>query len=167
MKKKPNLRVVLMADDAVVKEYADSELWRKIFNSRTRTKQHLGDAERVPSMKTGARLDRLASLAIIAPNERDFIEEALRIVSDVFAVPVDVMRGPARTHRITTSRAIVMFLLRKHTAMTLPAIGRVFDRHHSTVLAAIADIETRRQGDETIARVLEGIAAALEQHVIQ
>lgn len=166
-RKPPTLRVVLMADDAVIKEYPDAELWRRIFNSRTKTKQHLADADRTPPTKTGPRLDRLTSLAIIAPNERLFIEEALRVVSEVFAVPVDVMRGPARTRRITTARSIVMFLLRKHTAMTLPAIGRIFERHHATVLSAIADIEARRQSDESIARVLDSIASALEQPVVQ
>lgn len=167
MKSKPNLRVVLMADDAIVKEYNDPDLWRSLFNSRIRTRNRLAEAARVPIVKMDKRLDRLTGLAIIAPDERAFTVEALNIVADVYGVPVDVMRGPARAHRISTARSVVMYILRKHTPMTLMAIGAVFERHHSTVLSAIADIEQRRRSDETIERVLGGVSSALEQHSVQ
>jgi chromosomal replication initiator protein len=54
---------------------------------------------------------------------------------------------------------MAMFLLRQLTPLSYPEIGKIFnDKHHSTVMYAVKDIEERRAADPDLERTLQSIS---------
>lgn len=70
-----------------------------------------------------------------------------RMVAAHFGVTRDALHSRSRDRNVTTARGIAMYLIRKHTRMSLPEIGRhLGNKQHSTVLMAV------RRIDEGLAR---------------
>lgn len=86
-------------------------------------------------------------------------------VAEHFALDMNDMRSDSRSAHIAYARHIAMFMARKLTTKSLPAIGKVFGgRDHTTILHGIRKIE-RHIADgveptcsdvKAIRRVLEG-----------
>ncbi len=63
--------------------------------------------------------------------------DAEAILSEVargFRVSVEEIVGPSRAARVCVARACAMAVVREATDLSLPAIGRLFDRDHTTVM---------------------------------
>jgi chromosomal replication initiator protein len=87
--------------------------------------------------------DHLGSLA--PPASAD-IEH---VVSAYFEVSPQQMRSDSRERSVSLARAVAMYLIRKHTTMSFPEIGRLMgNKNHSTALMAVQRIEkvTRSSG---------------------
>ena len=54
-----------------------------------------------------------------------------------------------------------MYILRSHSMLTLLAIAAYFDRHHTTVLSAITEVEKRILTDPDLGTFIEGITVSL------
>ncbi len=53
-------------------------------------------------------------------------------------------------------RKVAMYLLRQLTSLSYPDIGKLFnDKHHSTVMYAVKDIEERRTTDTGLDSALQ------------
>jgi chromosomal replication initiator protein len=64
--------------------------------------------------------------------------EIERAVAGYFGVTPDQLRSRSRDRTITQARAVAMYLIRQHTRMSFPEIGRHFgNKQHSTVLMAV------------------------------
>ena len=64
---------------------------------------------------------------------------AERIVDRVakkYGVSCDDIYGRKRTKHIAFARATAIYIIRKITDMSFPAIGKIFDRDHSTIISA-------------------------------
>ena len=59
-------------------------------------------------------------------------------------VPVDEMVSESRERQVVEARDLAIKRIRSETTLSLPAIGRMFNRHHTTILSAL-----RRSHDET------------------
>lgn len=110
------------------------------------------------------RLSAYASLQR-RPLTVEFAEEALRdiienrsravtvdaiitMVAEHFDVKTTDLRGPRRHKLLSHPRSIAMYLCRKHTQASFPAIGRGFGgKDHSTVMAACRKVEERVEAD--------------------
>jgi chromosomal replication initiator protein len=56
-----------------------------------------------------------------------------------------------------------MYVCKELTTASLPEIGRFFGgKHHTTVLHAIHKIEERRQQDEELNRLIQGLFDSLQ-----
>lgn len=65
-----------------------------------------------------------------------------RLAALHFGVSRDALRSNSRDRTVTHARGITMFLLRKHTRMSFPEIGRMLgNKQHSTVLMAVRRIQ--------------------------
>lgn len=65
-----------------------------------------------------------------------------RVISTRFGVSGDRLRSSARDRTVSLARGLLMFLLRRHTRMSSPEIGRLLGgKNHSTVLMAKSRIE--------------------------
>ena len=89
---------------------------------------------------TGASADLLVEqvLADLLPEPADRTISAQRILAataEHFSLTVDDLRSPRRDAEVTQPRQIAMYLCRT-TGLTLPKIGDLFNRHHSTVIHA-------------------------------
>lgn len=65
----------------------------------------------------------------------------LREVSNYYCIPVEKLRGSGRSRDMVLPRQVAMYLVRKLTDYSLPEIGKVFSRDHTTVLHSINKVE--------------------------
>ena len=65
-----------------------------------------------------------------------------RVVANYFGVSRDAVNSKARDRTTSLARAITMYLVRRHTSMSFPEIGRAMgNKNHSTVLMAVRRME--------------------------
>ena len=85
------------------------------------------------------------------------------IVSQVckfYSIEESVLRGTLKKKNIAEARQIAMYLIRNLTNLSLPDIGKEFDRDHTTVLYAIRRVEKALKAkDETITANVRDITA--------
>ena len=68
------------------------------------------------------------------------------------------IKSKSNSQQVVFPRKVAMFLLRKLSELSYPEIGKLFnDKHHSTVMYAVKDIEERRAKDTDLDRVLAGL----------
>jgi len=77
------------------------------------------------------------------------IENIQRRVAEFYDIRLADMTSKKRPRNIAGPRMVAMFLARKHTNNSLPAIGDAFSRNHATILHAVGTIEKRMANDET------------------
>ena len=68
-------------------------------------------------------------------------EMILREVSNYYCIPVEKLRGSGRSRDMVLPRQVAMYLVRQLTDYSLPEIGKVFSRDHTTVLHSINKVE--------------------------
>lgn len=66
-----------------------------------------------------------------------------------------------RSTRIAEARKVAMYLVRHHTDLSLPQIGTVFGRDHTTVLSAVVKVGQRRGEDADFSAALDRIMAGM------
>lgn len=75
------------------------------------------------------------------PGMKPTPEMILREVSNFYTIPVEKLRGSGRSREMVQPRQVAMYLVRKLTDYSLPEIGKVFSRDHTTVLHSINKVE--------------------------
>ena len=74
------------------------------------------------------------------------------IISQVckfYSVDETVLRGTLKNKGTTEARQMAIYLIRKLTNLSLPDIGKEFNRDHSTVLYAIRKVEASLKAGDT------------------
>lgn len=97
----------------------------------------------------------MADLA--APN----IAEIQAIVCAHFGIALGEMRAHRRDRAVAHPRQVALYFCRRLTDHSLPAIGRMFDRDHSTVRHAVIAVERRIDRDPELAAAVAAIAGRL------
>lgn len=69
------------------------------------------------------------------------VDRILETVSKKFGFSPDVIRGKKRTKEISQARHITIYLIRQLTDMSYPAIGKFFERDHTTIMSSCDVIE--------------------------
>ena len=81
-------------------------------------------------------------------------------VCKFYSIDESVLRGTLKKKNIAEARQIAMYLIRNLTNLSLPDIGKEFDRDHTTVLYAIRRVEAAlKTKDETIQNNIRDITA--------
>lgn len=76
-------------------------------------------------------------------------------VAQVFAVEASDLQGSSRKRTVSRARQVAMYLLRKHTSLSLGKIGQRFGRKdHTTVLYAVRRISKVLDADPELAQLL-------------
>ena len=131
MTTKAKLRVVLFADETIVAESDDVDLWRRLV------------AQLTPSKATHHRQEvQRWRGAILSSSDRRLADAILLAVAKDRHIPGAMILGKRRQPVIVAARAIAMYLMREH-GLSYPTIGSVFLRHHTTIMAAVAKVEAR------------------------
>lgn len=85
----------------------------------------------------------------------------LKTVSNFYSMPVDQILANKRSKDTVKPRQMAMYLVRKLTSYSLPEIGKVFNRDHTTVMHACNKIEDERkmlaETDDIIRTLIENI----------
>lgn len=72
----------------------------------------------------------------------------VRLAARHWGVRADLLVGRSRDSLVVAARHHAMWLIRSHTSLSLPAIGRLFGgRDHATVLSGIASHHKRQSGE--------------------
>ena len=91
------------------------------------------------------------------------IEHIQRKASEFFGLKLSDMRTATRTKAVAFPRQVAMYLARQLTHATLTEVGRAFDKDHTTVLHAVAKIQTLMREDpklrKTVDTLSEGVTA--------
>jgi chromosomal replication initiator protein len=74
-----------------------------------------------------------------------------RIAAEFFGVTVDALHSSSRDRTVTHARGFAMYLLRRHTRLSFPEIGRrMGNKQHSTVLMATRRIQNHLDQDGAV-----------------
>ena len=60
-----------------------------------------------------------------------------------YSVKKAELSGKSRVKEIANARHIAIYLIRNITEMSLPNIGKLFNRDHATVMSSIDNVESR------------------------
>jgi len=82
------------------------------------------------------------------------LEAIVKRVSSHFGLKIVDLKSRNNARHIVFPRQVAMFLSKKLTDKSLPAIGAHFDKHHTTVIHAIRKVEVMRGKDRDIDRIL-------------
>ena len=69
------------------------------------------------------------------------MQELVKVISEAAKVDIDKIMGKERFRPYMIPRQLLCYYLRKKYFMTLQDIGKVIDKHHSSVIHSIAVIE--------------------------
>jgi chromosomal replication initiator protein len=106
----------------------------------------------------------LSDLILAGEPRRISPQMILEATSASYGFSVEALCGPSRTRPLVTARQVAMYLTRKLTDYSYPAIGRVFGkRDHTTVIHAVDKItgqmQERRQIYEQVTELIQKIRA--------
>ncbi len=83
----------------------------------------------------------------------------LMVIADAFTVSIEDLKGNSRRREISWARQIGMYLMRQHTALSLPRIGEEFGgKDHTTVIYSCDKIAQLRANDPTLAQTLRQLS---------
>ena len=66
----------------------------------------------------------------------------LEVVAEWFDISIKDILGYRRSRNIVNARSVVAFILRNNTSMSLPEIGTLINRDHTSVIHAVRRIKT-------------------------
>lgn len=75
------------------------------------------------------------------------VEKVFSAVYRKYNIPKEEIIGKKRSKEIAFARHVSIYLIRHITEMSLPNIGKIFDRDHSTVMSSIDIIEKKLHTD--------------------
>jgi hypothetical protein len=104
--------------------------------------------------------DVVAQLArVITCKQR--IEAIVAAAAEHYSIEVGDIHGDSRRKTIVHARHVAMFLVRTTTTLSLPRIGRSFDRDHTTVLHGVRAVENSLKLQEAAVRIAAAALASL------
>lgn len=84
-------------------------------------------------------------------------DEIMQTVASFYNVKLAELKGSRRLKRIVRPRHVAMWLVREHTDLSFPEMGRVFERDHATVQHAVKKIGAELGYDADLRNVVETI----------
>ena len=82
--------------------------------------------------------------------------ELIKAVARHYDLKISEIKSKSNSQQVVFPRKVAMFLLRRLAEISYPEIGKLFnDKHHSTVMYAVKDIEERRAKDPDLDRTLQ------------
>lgn len=93
----------------------------------------------------------------------DTIDRIIECVSRRYNVSVEEIMGKSRKKETKTARNVAMYVVRSVTGISLPQIGQVFDRDHSTVHSNINMIESELSSDPVLDATISEIIKEIKR----
>ena len=77
-------------------------------------------------------------------------DKIFNAVARKYGVTVEDIRGKRRTREIAQARHVCIYIMRTVTDLSLPSIGRVFNRDHTTILSSVDTITEKIREDASL-----------------
>ncbi|MBS2025322.1 MAG: chromosomal replication initiator protein DnaA [Deltaproteobacteria bacterium] len=101
--------------------------------------------------------DVLKNVLVVRGDKPD-VDAIIKIVSEAMQVKPHDIKGDRRQQGIARARQVAMYLTRKVTALSFPAIGERFGgKDHSTVINAVERVEELMQEDQELRSTVESL----------
>ena len=84
-------------------------------------------------------------------------DKIFNAVAKKYDVTVEDIKGKRRTREIALARHVCIYIMRTVTDLSLPSIGKVFDRDHTTVLSSIETIHEKIREDATLENDIDNL----------
>ena len=75
------------------------------------------------------------------------VDKIFAKIKEKYDISRELLVSSKRNKEIVGARHICIYLIRKTTDMSLPNIGKLFNRDHSTILSSVDQVEKRRMDD--------------------
>ncbi len=89
------------------------------------------------------------------------IERIISAVCKNYSVSEDDIKSKKKSENIANARHICIYVIRKMTDLSLPSIGKIFSRDHSTIISSInkvdINIKTKKNYEEEIDNLIKTI----------
>ena len=92
----------------------------------------------------------------VGPTQLEIFSRSLQVTAEYFRVPVYKLIG-SRSYGAARPRQVAMWLCRQRE-LPFAEIGKMFERHHTTVLHACRAVEGRRGRDEAFLKETDALA---------
>jgi len=122
----------------------------------------LAYSELVGQGVTVALVQEVLKDMVLEEARRVSIEVIQRRVAEYFDIRLEDMKTKRRTKQVAYPRQVAMYLTRRLTDASLPAIGEGFKRDHSTVLYACEKIEEAMRIRPEIQRVVDQLIRTIQ-----
>ncbi len=84
----------------------------------------------------------------LLPDERaTTAADIIRFVAQHYGIRVADLKGRSNRRSITLPRQVSMYLIRNILELSFPEIGKIFSKHHSTVMYAVDNVQKMRQSN--------------------
>jgi len=84
----------------------------------------------------------------LLPDEREASPaDIIRFVAQHYGIRVADLKGRSNRRSIALPRQVAMYLIREILEISFPEIGKIFAKHHSTVMYAVETIQKMRQSN--------------------
>ncbi|MCH3949881.1 MAG: chromosomal replication initiator protein DnaA [Acidaminococcus sp.] len=108
-------------------------------------------------------IQALKDLNLNPVNHNVTAEDVQRLIVTEYHITTEELLGKKRTRNIAYPRQIAMYLCRELTSLSLPRIGEIFARDHSTVLHACEKITKDQENDPVFAKKIQELTAKLKK----
>jgi chromosomal replication initiator protein len=90
---------------------------------------------------------RLALFELLPDERATSPSDIIRFVAQHYGVRVADLKGRSNRRSIALPRQVAMYLIRDILELSFPEIGRIFSKHHSTVMYAVDTVQKMRQSN--------------------
>ena len=90
------------------------------------------------------------------------VDKIFLAVYKKYGVKKEELIGTVRKKEISFARHVAIYLIRNITEMSLPNIGKIFGRDHTTILASIKFVEKKLITDNMFGMELDEIKKSVE-----
>ncbi len=106
------------------------------------------------------------ALAYLAPAQGKLtLETILNSAVDFFGVSLAELTGRNRSAKIALPRQIVMYVMREELGASLPQIGQILGRDHTTVIHGIERVATEMERDASLAQAVSAFRNRLYEPI--
>lgn len=110
------------------------------------------------STKISVDVVRLALFELL-PDERETTPaDIIRFVAQHYGIRVADLKGRSNRRSIALPRQVAMYLIREILQLSFPETGKIFAKHHSTVMYAVESIQKMRQSNPDFDATLTSFA---------
>ena len=90
------------------------------------------------------------------------IDKIFAAVFKRYNIPKEEIVGKKRTKEIAVARHVAVYLIREITEMSLPNIGKIFERDHSTAMSSIDWVKKRMMAEPLFAADIENLKKEIQ-----
>ncbi len=90
---------------------------------------------------------RMAMYELLPDERTTSPSDVIRFVAQHYGIRVADLKGRSNRRSIALPRQVAMYLIRNLLELSFPEIGKIFSKHHSTVMYAVDNVQKMRQSN--------------------